>query len=366
MIANKSYPLNRSFNDLVPRKDCKTFLPEYEYFTFAKFLEILGSLGKNTLLSQFDIKDAYKNCKIRTDELWQQVYKVDKKYFIDLGGMFGSRNAGDAWNVVMELIIKSAQTKTETTHLYYFVDNGINLTPPLQGEPNMVEAKKKYDKIIKFLDMAGVPYHECQHPTTKAKFLGWLVDTVEMTVSITPERWQWMKTVMMTNKGKISKKFTTTITGILDFLSNVLPFLRAPLGWIRRRSNQQEAGRETCNENFKRRFICYWAYVNKIVNKWQGKARIQEIARAETDPDIHLFCDASGEIGYGAINLRRKSFIQGRWNINDLSKAKREKSISSTRLGLLCICRGILSLQKGESAQIHCDSQSAVATFTKI
>src|SRR2546423_1382009 len=54
----------------------------------------------------FDVKDAYKNCRMRPEDLWQQVYLVGGKYFLDLGGMFGSRNAGDAWNLVMEFIVQ--------------------------------------------------------------------------------------------------------------------------------------------------------------------------------------------------------------------------------------------------------------------
>jgi hypothetical protein len=127
LIGNKSFPIGRSFNDLVPRRDCKSFISNYEYFTFSKFLSLVQTLGKNTLISHFDVCDAYKNCKMKPKALWQQVYKCNDLYYVDLGGTFGSRNAGDAWNLVMELIIASMKKWCGVEFLYYYVDNALNL-----------------------------------------------------------------------------------------------------------------------------------------------------------------------------------------------------------------------------------------------
>ena len=172
LIGNRSFPLLRSFNDLVARQDATKFIPNYEYFTFRKFLDQIARLGQNTLVSLFDVRDAYKNCRMRADQLWQQVYKVNDKYFVDLGGMFGSRNAGDAWNIVMELIIASIRHHGQLKELNYFVDNGENCTPPSKGQPDNARATREYGYILWFLEKAKVPYHEAQDPATKVKFLG--------------------------------------------------------------------------------------------------------------------------------------------------------------------------------------------------
>jgi len=96
LIANRSFPDGRSFNDLVDRRDCTAFIPGYSYYTFQAFLEQVRRLGPRCLIGLFDVKDAYKHCRMRHQDLWQQIYLVGGKYFVDLGGMFGSRNAGDA------------------------------------------------------------------------------------------------------------------------------------------------------------------------------------------------------------------------------------------------------------------------------
>ena len=74
LIGNKSYPTHGSFNDLIARADCKQFIPNYSYFTFHDFIMSLERLGRNTLMSLFDVKDAFKNCRIRPDDLWA-IYK---------------------------------------------------------------------------------------------------------------------------------------------------------------------------------------------------------------------------------------------------------------------------------------------------
>src|ERR1700722_15810956 len=87
LIGNKSFPVGRSFNDLVPRQDSKAFIHDYEYFTFGDLLKEIRKAGKNCLISSFDVKDASKNCKMATSDLWQQVYEIQGKV-AGGGGLF--------------------------------------------------------------------------------------------------------------------------------------------------------------------------------------------------------------------------------------------------------------------------------------
>ena len=104
-------------------------------------MEEVKKAGTNCLLSSFDVKDAFKNCRMAKSELWQQIYKVQKKFYIDLGGTFGSRNAGDAWNRVMEVLIRSARKHSNIQRIFCYVDNFIIITPPLDGKPDYVLAQ---------------------------------------------------------------------------------------------------------------------------------------------------------------------------------------------------------------------------------
>lgn len=116
--------------------------------------------------------------------------------------------------------------------IFYFVDNAIVLTPPMPDGPDRDGADKVFSGVVDFLDQAAVPYHQVVPPTTRTKFLGWVFDTVHMTVEVCPERRDWMRDQMADIK--VTPKAIESVVGILEFLSGVICFLKAPTGWLRR------------------------------------------------------------------------------------------------------------------------------------
>jgi len=115
---------------------------------------------------------------MRPEELWQQVYRVGDKFFVDLGGMFGSRNAGDSWQLVMEFLAICMRRHCSVPELNYFVDNGVNVTPTVNGTEDYVKASNQFDAVIDFLGHAGVPYHDIVRPSTRVKFYGLLTQQI--------------------------------------------------------------------------------------------------------------------------------------------------------------------------------------------
>ena len=365
LIANRSFPDGRSFNDLVERHDCKFWNPCYEYFTFQRFLSLVRKMGRNTLVSLFDIKDAYKNCLARRDELWQQVYRVKDKYFIDCGGIFGSRNAGDSWNLMMEFIVVSIRARLEMSVLEYFVDNGALCTPPLNSCPDFKAAERDFSRVLSFLDKGNIPYHDVFQPSTKVFFLGWNVDTDAMTVSATEERMAWLRSV---TRGEIvwKPKLLASLVGVLEFLASVLPYVRAPLGWLQKRAVAIEQGNEKLDLPFRLQFQTYWRYVDRLIQDWDGTAPIRDEGKASTDPDLIIFADASGEVGYGAVEVNRRLYGYGVWGDLDFRSAMRQMTTSSTHFEILSICMAIRSFATpGSAIQINCDSQPAIFTLIK-
>ena len=367
LIGNKSFPNGRSFNDLVDRRDCQFFFSNYKYFTMQSLVEKIRQLGPKCLLSQFDVKDAYKNCKMAPADLWQQVYRVGKEYFVDLGGTFGSRNAGDAWNITMELIIQSMRRFCKAPGLEYYVDNGINITPSASGKPDVAKAKAEFDAILFFLEEAKVPFHDVHAPSTKTKVLGWEIDTSAMTITCPKERFEWIQTIIAQRDTKVTPKLINSVVGVLTFLATMLPFLKAPLGWLQRRMNKLDNGDESCSPEFIQRFKSFMVYMFKLLHDWKGTASIYD-AMSTADPQFKLYSDASGDIGYGFMELSSKTYSYGRWTTKDLDEAKRCSAVSSTHLEILAVAKAIMTLIPRRSAVVvHCDSQAAMFTIgTKI
>ena len=60
----------------------------------------------------------------------------------------------------------------------------------------------------------------------------------------------------------------------LDFLAAMLPFLRAPMGWLHKRVAAMEAGEEVFNPAFQLRFQAYFNYIEALLSDWSGSASI--------------------------------------------------------------------------------------------
>src|SRR5690242_2263284 len=74
LIFHKSFPRGISINNLTPRHDASTYYPEGKFVNFTVKVLIckIAKAGKGSLLFLFDAKDAYKQLRIRVQDLHQQ------------------------------------------------------------------------------------------------------------------------------------------------------------------------------------------------------------------------------------------------------------------------------------------------------
>jgi len=182
-----------------------------------------------------------------------------------------------------------------------------------------------------------------------------------MTVSCPRERLEWLKQITNITSQKINIKMIQSITGVLEFLASVLPFLRAPLGWLHKRHAEREKGTESINEEFKNRFRDYLKFIYHTTKDWKGTSSI--LSSFNTNKaNMMIYTDASGEIGYGAMEVNTRRFGRGIWNKEELITARRKNSISSTHLEIRAICKAIASFAQPNSC-IHIYSDSMAAIF---
>ena len=128
-------------------------------------------MGPRSLISLFDIKDAYKNCKIRPEDLWQQVYRVGTASLSTLGNVWITECGGflEFSDGIYHFMFKVPLFLPE---LRYFVDNGVNITQAIDGKEDFTKANADFDALILFIRQAGVPFHDTHKPSTSARFLG--------------------------------------------------------------------------------------------------------------------------------------------------------------------------------------------------
>ena len=124
------------------------------------------------------------------------------------------------------------------------------------------------------------------------------------------------------------------------------------------------AGTECCNEEFIGRFKSYMKYIWATLSDWNGTAPIRSMNFK--CPDQVIYADASGTVGFGAIETSSKQYTHGVWTEEDIDESFRVKATSSTLLEIHAICLAIKTLARINShIQVYSDSMTAVLVLQK-
>jgi hypothetical protein len=222
MINNKSFPKYSSKNSLTPRND--SGLP---YWTCAKFLRLVLSVGKDALIATADVKSAYKVLVIWLRDWFLQVFRVQGKYFYDKTGLFGDVAAGDNWDKVKSVIEALACALLDLI-LRIYVDDITILWPADGGVPQKEKATKEFGEFLKLCEFINLIVHKINFPSTRAEVLGWLFDTMKMEVALTTKRKQdILSRLEAFQESRVSKKNFESFVGVISFCSQVITCLKA-------------------------------------------------------------------------------------------------------------------------------------------
>jgi len=108
-VLNVSLPVNESFNDNI-----NVFSMEKVYMSNArKFGHSLCDAGKNSLMSKYDLVDAYKNIPAPMQDLRLQGLSWLNKYFIETRQIFGAKTAVANFDILGNTILAIVCAKTE-------------------------------------------------------------------------------------------------------------------------------------------------------------------------------------------------------------------------------------------------------------
>ena len=121
------------------------------------------------------------------------------------------------------LIVCVQLLRTGLKNLFYYVDNYIHVTPNT-GKTTALNADLNKLLLLRELKKSGLLFHQLEGPTHCLLFLGWVIDTGNMTVAITKERREWIITLLdeWLNKTTFLLKDLSSLIGIMMFLAQVL------------------------------------------------------------------------------------------------------------------------------------------------
>jgi hypothetical protein len=181
LIFHKSFPLGKSINSLTPRHDIASYFPPgvFRYFSLKRCITIVAEAGPGSPMIQFDASDAYKQVQVQDEDCNEQTFVAGDQYYVDLCACFGSLYGNDIYSAFGNAHCMCLRKAINDERLEVFVDNYFHITP-FQGPSTAAKAMLAKTKLEKELKARG--------PTTKTQFLGWIVDTLAMTITIPPER----------------------------------------------------------------------------------------------------------------------------------------------------------------------------------
>ena len=193
LIVNLSAPNEFSVNDCIDSN-----LTSLSYISVDDIIEQVLVLGKGTQLAKMDIESAFRTVPVHPEDRPLLGMKWKGQLYIDQTLSFGLRSAPKIFNSIadaLEWIVKARGAKL--TH--HYLDNFIVIGAPLSSE-----CADSLEILLNTCRELGIPValHKCTGPTTCLIFLGILIDTIKMEISLPEEKLEQLKRLLAAWKGR--------------------------------------------------------------------------------------------------------------------------------------------------------------------
>ena len=209
--------------------------------------------------------------------------------------------------------------------------------------------------MVKTADRLGIPLapDKLEGPTSRLVFHGILIDSTVMECSLPPDKLSELVAELLTwsSRKKCIKRELLSLIGKLNFACRIIPAGRIFLRRLIDLNTTARLPHHHISLNTEaRRDVAWWL---KYLPLWNGRAIIPDPFWSRS-PDLELFTDASGGVGFGI-------YFQGRWLNGSWPSNLSNHSIQWKELypiALSCLLWG--PLWRGKKLLFHCDNQSVV------
>ena len=200
----------------------------------------------------------------------------------------------------------------------------------------------------------GIPLapNKLEGPTTRLVFLGILIDTNCMETSLPDNKLHELIAELQSwsTRNKCLKRELLSLVGKLNFACRIIPAGRIFLRRLIDLSTSRLPHHHVTMNHEARRDIEWWL---RFLPSWNGRAIIPDPHWTKS-PDLELFTDASGSLGYDI-------FYMGHWIADPWPPELRDRSIQWQELypiALACLLWG--HHWSGKKLLLHCDNQAVV------
>ena len=350
LIMDLSSPRGSSINDFISKEDYTL-----HYATFDQALALVSSFGTGALMAKLDLKHAFRLCPVSPSDWDLLGMHWQGKFYVDLRLPFGLRSSPFLFNRLADAFEWILKHNYAISALMHYLDDYFTV-----GPPSSPLCASQVDIMVKTADRLGIPLapDKLEGPTSRLVFLGILIDSTLMECSLPPDKLSELVAELLTwsSRKKCIKRELLSLIGKLNFACRIIPAGRIFLRRLIDLSTTARLPHHHVSLNTEaRRDVAWWL---KYLPLWNGRAIIPDPVWSRS-PDLELFTDASGGLGFGI-------YFQGRWLNGSWPSDLSDRSIQWKELypiALSCLLWG--PLWKGKKLLFHCDNQSVVDIWAK-
>ena len=302
LIHHLSYPPGSSINDGI-----KPELASVSYCSFDDAIDAVLRLGRGALMCKTDIESAFRIIPVHPLDHELLGYKWQSRYYFDSCLPFGCRSSPAIFERFSTAVERIAKNILNIHDIIHILDDFLMIGPPASAK-----CSNYLSSFLNLCKKVGIPIKadKTVNPTTCITFMGLELDSLKMEARLPQEKLIKARQLLnkYSNKRKIKLRELQSLIGYLNFCCSVVPpgrcFLRRLIDKTKNVSNP--AHRITLNSE-SRRDLHAWKL---FVEHFNGKNLIS-VKRWRTMQSMHLYTDAAGALGFGA--MFGKNWFNGSW-----------------------------------------------------
>lgn len=297
LIMDLSSPEGSSVNDGIDPSLCSL-----SYISIDVIAAAILCLGRGTLIAKTDIKHAYRQVPVHPQDrpLLGMLWK--RGYYLDTVLPFGLRSAPLIFTAVADALEWIVQSRG-VSHIFHYIDDFVIL-----GPPNSARCQRDLDVLIQTCDHLGVliASEKTEGPASSLTVLGIEIDTLVMELRLPAEKMERLRTLLSVWQGRRSgqRRDLESLVGMLQHASKVVRpgriFLRRMYDVLAQTHHFKQHFTIRLNKEC-RADLEWW---RTFIVSWNGTSILRPLRVAT--PDVHVWSDASGGWGCGAV-------LQGEW-----------------------------------------------------
>ena len=315
LIVHLSYPEGQSVNDGIDVADFPL-----KYMTVYEAMDSIMRLGRGAPLAKLDIKHAFRLCPIRAQDQHLLGMQWQGRYYFDQVLPFGLRSAPFIFNCLAQTVEWEAKRRG-TQAIHHYLDDFL-----VVGAAHTSECSTALHTLTAICQELGIPLAEekLEGPSTVLEFLGILLDTTKLEARLPEDKLTDLHRALdhWATRQRCTKRELLSLIGTLSFAAKVVPAGRTFLRRLIDTSTTTSSPNHHINlSDAARRDIAWW---RAFATPWNG-ASFMLLPQWTPSPDLQLFTDSSGEIGFGAYFAGE--WFQGRWTQQQLPRSIQWKEL---------------------------------------